>query len=76
MCWALERVKLLQSYSSADPFNHLYGLQLPDRSSERSAFVCVVRSTVQRSLSNTESLGRDADPAAVQGLLCDREDEC
>lgn len=48
---------------------HLYGLQFADGRSECRAFVRVVRSAVQRSLSDAESLSGDPDPSAVQGLL-------
>lgn len=54
-------------------FFYLYCLQLADGGPERVAFVCVVRSAVQRRLRDTESLGRDADPSAVQGLLSEAE---
>lgn len=50
---------------------YLYGLQLADGGSERGAFVRVVCGTVQRRLSDTQSLSCNADPAAVQGLLKD-----
>lgn len=48
---------------------HLYGLQFADGRSECRAFVRVVCSAVQRSLSDAESLSGDPDPSAVQGLL-------
>lgn len=52
---------------------HLYGLQLADGRSECGAFECVVCGTVQRRLSDAESLRCDADPSAVQSLLSDAD---